>query len=75
MVNQDLLLDQSEATFKKLIAQQISSNESVEPIVMSLLRQLDRLVSETAGCDSFIQKFVIMLEQLINSIAESNVLK
>lgn len=37
----------------------------MNPMMVSLLRQLDRVVSETAGCDTYIAKFSNALEKLI----------
>jgi hypothetical protein len=56
------LTKQSENVFHKLQ----THAEAIQPLAMSLLRQLDRLVTETSGCDSYINKFVTLLEKLVN---------
>jgi len=48
-------------------------NSSVTAMVLSMLRQLDRIVTETAGCDSYITKFVTALDKLVAKFPESMV--
>lgn len=71
LVDLDELIKQNENVFFRL---QLHA-EIVQPIAMSLLRQLDRLVTETSGCESYINKFVNLLEKLINQISDNLPLK
>jgi hypothetical protein len=43
----------------------------LSPLMLSLLRQLDRVVTETAGCDIYISRFATALEKLFAKVPEN----
>ena len=42
----------------------------MNPLMLSLLRQLDRVVTETAGCDTYIDRYSNALEKLITKLPD-----
>lgn len=44
---------------------------AITGLMNSLLKQLDRMVTETSGCDSYINRFVTDMEKLSNKLTES----
>ena len=45
------------------------------PLVANFVKKLDRIVTETAGCDTFVQVLQRNTEVLINALPEKVVLK
>ena len=48
---------------------------ALAPLVSSLIKKMDRVVTEAAGCDSFIAVLLKCTEQLVNSMTEKTPLR
>ena len=43
----------------------------MSPVISALLKQLDRLVTETSGADSYLAAFLHSVSQVVNVLPES----